>query len=123
MSWFGGGKKEEAPTEKGFSDGSIGMDTPASPSMMGGGGGSSTADFQQFSMALQQQMLIQQVVSDLSHRVFMKCVTESGRDPKLTGRQVACIASATNKWLDANEYLMGRLAKKQELQQNASQFG
>jgi hypothetical protein len=29
-------------------------------------------------------------------------------------QEVACISSATNKWLDANEFLAGRLQLKQQ---------
>lgn len=117
MSWFGlGGNKEEdaGPSEKGFMDGAVDDHQFASSMPMQGGSTNGMADFQQFSMALQQQMLIQTVITDLAQRSFEKCVTSATKDPKLTGREVACVYSITNKWLDANELLMGRLAKKQQ---------
>jgi hypothetical protein len=117
MSWFGlggGGNKEEdtGSSEKGFMDGAADDHFASSVPMQGGGSG--MADFQQFSMALQQQMLIQTVITDLTQRSFEKCVTSATKDPKLSGREVACIYSITNKWLDSNELMMGRLAKKQQ---------
>lgn len=124
MSWWGGGKKDEDPVEeKGFTDpAAAGFDS--SPNLMasgGGGGGGAAADFQQFSMALQQQMLVQQAITDMAHRSFTKCVSNS-RDSKLSGKEVACIHSATNKWLDSNEFMMGRLAKKQQQAAGAQQY-
>ena len=116
MSWFGlGGSKGEdsGSSEKGFMDGGAADDHQFASSMPVQGS-NGMADFQQFSMALQQQMLIQTVITDLAQRSFEKCVTSATKDPKLTGREVACIYSTTNKWLDANELMMGRLAKKQQ---------
>ena len=125
MSWWGGGgSKKEDPSEKGFSDGSpdfadTGPNLMQSSSSSTAGGG--MAEFQQFSLSLQQQVLVQQVITELTHTAFKKCCTASStRDSQLTGKEVACIHAATNKWLDANEFLMGRLAKKQQQQQNAA---
>lgn len=115
MSWFGlGGSKEDSgsSTEKGFMDGGVDDQFASSMPVQSGSGG--VSDFQQFSMALQQQMLIQTVITDLTQRSFEKCVTSATKDPKLTGKEVACVYSITNKWLDSNELLMGRLAKKQQ---------
>jgi hypothetical protein len=112
-SWFGGGSKKEADSpEIGFSD--------DSHQSFGGDGGfsgssSSMADFQQFSVALQQQIMVQTVITELTHKAFIKCCsTSSSRDQQLTGKEVACIHASTNKWLDSNEYMVGRLAKKQQ---------
>jgi hypothetical protein len=124
MSWFGGGsKKEESQGEKGFSDAPMDMQQHSSgPNLMaGGGGGNGVAEFQQFSAALQQQMLVQQVITDLNHKAFLKCV-EKSRDSTLTGKEVACIHASTNKWLDSNELMMGRLAKKQQQASGGGQF-
>lgn len=118
MSWFGlgGSKEDNGSSEKGFMDGSADDQFASSMSAHGSSGGSSNgmADFQQFSMALQQQMLIQTVITDLAQRSFEKCITSATKDPKLNGKEVACIYSITNKWLDSNELMMGRLAKKQQ---------
>lgn len=70
-------------------------------------------------MALQQQMLIQQVINDLSDRAYEKCVTSKPSDT-LTGTQVACVRATVNKWLDTNEFVTGRLAKKQQQAQHAA---
>jgi hypothetical protein len=82
----------------------------------GGGGGDGMQELQQASMALQQQMVVQQVINDLSDRAYEKCVTSKPADT-LTGSQVACIKATVNKWLDTNEFMAGRLAKKSQRQQ------
>ena len=71
--------------------------------------------------ALQQQLLIQQVISDLTDRSYEKCVTSKPSET-LSGSQVACIKSTVNKWLDTNEFMTGRLAKKQQMAQQQGQF-
>jgi hypothetical protein len=118
MSWFGGGSKDDG------SSGAGGKDF-TNPSETAGFGGSSNfapssnsassavAELQQASIMLQQQMLVQQVINDLTDRGYEKCVT--GRPPEqLSGSQAACIRSTVNKWLDSNEFITGRLAKKQQ---------
>jgi hypothetical protein len=113
-SWFGGGSKDSEP-ETGYSmDSSSGYDS--APSGGGGGGGGGMAEFQEFAQQIQQQTMIQQAITDMSDKAFMKCIN-SQKDSKLTGREVACVYSVTNKWLDTNEYMVGRLAKKGEQQQ------
>jgi hypothetical protein len=135
MGWFGGGgasKEEEhhQPSlmggggESSFTDDAaeFGADAGAalgSSSSLGTGG---LSEFQEFSLALQQQILIQNVITDLSERAFTKCCGSASRENKLTGKEVACIHAATNKWLDCNELLMGRMAKKQQ-QAAGNQFG
>lgn len=130
MGWFGGGNSDEAPPaqEKGFSDMGGGGSFESGPNLYAGGGagGSGSAglsDFQQFSVNLQQQMMVQQVITQLSHKAFEKCCPSSTRENQLTGREVACIASITNKWLDSNELLAGRLARKQQQASGGQQFG
>ena len=126
MGWFGGGgsSEPESSSEKGFSDLSAGgysPDTSSSPNMYSGGGGSSgLSEFQEFSVNLQQQVLIQQVITELAHKAFEKCCgSTSTRDAQLTGKEVACVNAVTNKWLDANEFLAGRLQRKQQQQAGA----
>lgn len=124
MSWFGGGKKEESQ-EKGFLDHD---EAQFNSSPMGGGGGgggasSGLAEFQEFTMAMQQQMVIQQAITELCDKAFQKCIT-STKDSQLSGREVACIHAVTNKWLDTNTYMIGRLTKKQEhASSSGSSFG
>jgi len=118
MSWFGGRKKTEESKEKGFLDSSDASFPAGDASALGvgagaGGGGGGLSEFQEFSMAIQQQMVVQQAITDLSDRAFLKCIT-STKDSQLSGREVACIHAITNKWLDSNQYMVGRLAKKQQ---------
>ena len=70
-------------------------------------------EMQQASMMIQQQLLVQQVINDLSDRAYEKCVTSKPSD-SLNGSQVACIKATVNKWLDTNEFMSGRLAKKSQ---------
>ena len=86
-----------------------------------GGGGTGVAEMQQLSVALQQQMIVQQVINDLSDRAYTQCVTSKPSDT-LSGTQVACIKSTVNKWFDTNEFMTGRLARKAQKQQQASSF-
>jgi hypothetical protein len=82
----------------------------------GGGGDSGMQELQQASMMLQQQLMVQQVISDLSDRSYEKCITSKPSE-SLSGSQVACIKATVNKWLDTNEFVTGRLAKKSQRQQ------
>lgn len=125
MSWFGGGNKKEEPAEKSFlADGGADLGGHDAHVPLGGGGGNAMQEIQQFGAALQQQILIQQVITEMSDRAFTKCVSSSSmKDPQLTGKEVACIQAATNKWLDTNEFLMGRLARKQQQQAQAAGGG
>jgi hypothetical protein len=133
MGWFGGGSSsdssnhESPSSERGFSELGGGSASFDSPSFGGGGGGSAASsgmqEFQDFSVQLQQQVLVQTVITDLSHKAFEKCCASSStRDGHLTGKEAACIAAVTNKWLDANEFLAGRLQRKQQ-QASGQQFG
>ena len=105
MGWFGGERKDEEPVEALYGGGGLddhSYDHAASPLAHNGGAGGGLAEFQQFSMGLQQQLMVQQVLTDLCDRAFTKCITSSVRDSGLTGKEVACIQSATNKWLDTD---------------------
>lgn len=73
-------------------------------------------EMQQMSMIIQQQLLVQQVINDLTDRGYEKCVTSKPSD-SLSGSQVACIKATVNKWLDTNEFMTGRLAKKSQQSQ------
>jgi Tim10/DDP family zinc finger len=134
MSWFGGGKKNndnhetDSTEERGFSD-QLSSPYPSSMSnnMYGGTGapGASSSglqEFQEFSIALQQQVLVQTVITDLTQKAFSKCCSSSTTSTTLTGKEAACISAITNKWLDSNEFLAGRLQRKQQ-QQGGSSFG
>ena len=124
MGWFGGGSSDDtaSSSESTFTSGELsggGDFGGGGPNMMtsggGGGGGGGAAELQQVSMMLQQQMLVQQVINDLSDRAYEACIT-SKPSATLTGSQAACVKSTVNKWLDANEFITGRLGKKAEQQ-------
>ena len=120
MSWWGGGSKEESSTSN--QDFALGDDShfssESSTNIMSGGG-TGAQELQQASVMIQQQMIVQQVINDLSDRSYEKCITSKPSDT-LSGSQAACIKSTVNKWLDTNEFITGRLAKKS--QQSQSQF-
>ena len=79
----------------------------------GGGGGGGVEDIQQFSMQLQQQVLVQTVITSLTETAFLKCITGKPGD-SLSGKEAACIHATVNKMMDTNDFMMGRLAKKQQ---------
>ena len=126
MPWWGGGDDTSSS-----STGATDYTSPDDASLGGGAnmmaagpsGGSSGGlqEMQQMSMLLQQQILVQQVINDLSDRAYEKCITSKPSAGTLSGSNVACIRSTVNKWLDANELITGRLAKKQ--QASAQQAG
>ena len=81
------------------------------PGGYGGGGGA--MEMQQFSVALQQSVLVQTIITNLSDTAFAKCIVGKPGD-SLSGKEAACIHSTVNKLMDTNEFMMGRLAKKQQ---------
>ena len=133
MGWFGGSNNtnetsQQQHHETGFSDDSSSLYS-SSPNMYGGSSSSNNnsssglQEFQEFSVALQQQVLVQTVITDLTHKAFEKCCTNATTSTSLTGKEAACISAITNKWLDSNEFLAGRLQRKQQQQVSGSQFG
>jgi len=133
MGWFGGGsddssKTTTSPASKDFTSTdeaafSNSMSSPGgsystSASVGGGGGGSAVEELQAFSMQLQEQLLVQQAIQQMTSMGFDKCIDKPGE--ALSGREVACIHATVGKWLDSNEFLMGRLQKKQ--QANSSSY-
>jgi hypothetical protein len=118
MGWFdgGGSSGSSSPSsEAAYGDSSHSF----APSSYGGGGGagagsSGLSEFQEFSMQLQQQMVIQQVMTELAQKAFDKCCPTASRDSQLSSKEAACVAATTTKWLDANEFIVGRLARKQQ---------
>ena len=130
--WSRGSSEEDASSqeapkdfsstdETSFSSSGTNFSTSSSPSMpaaagaMGGGG-----ELQQFSMALRQQIIVQQVISNLTDVSFEKCITGKPNSDALSGKEVSCIHASVNKWLDSNEFLSVRLSKKQQAQQQQS---
>eukprot|EP00527_Entomoneis_sp_CCMP2396_P000169 CAMPEP_0198154512 /NCGR_PEP_ID=MMETSP1443-20131203/68635_1 /TAXON_ID=186043 /ORGANISM="Entomoneis sp., Strain CCMP2396" /LENGTH=129 /DNA_ID=CAMNT_0043821191 /DNA_START=497 /DNA_END=886 /DNA_ORIENTATION=- len=126
MSWFGGGSSggNEGSSEKSFAPdaGAASFSSSSQELDLGGGGGNAMAELQQAGMAIQQQMLIQQVITELAEKSFNKCITTT-KDPKLSSREISCIQAATNKWLDASEMLHGRQQKKEQQALSSQQQG
>ena len=127
MGWFGSSNDDSSSTsaardftsqdEAAFTH-TDSMPVSSTNSSVGGGGGA--AELQAFSMQLQEQLLVQQAISNMTEMGFKKCI-DGKPGEKLSGREVSCIHATVGKWLDSNEYLMTRLAKKQQ-QKGAGQF-
>jgi Tim10/DDP family zinc finger len=116
MGWFDGGGSSDSTSsssEAAYGDSSSSF-SPGSYSGGGGGGSSGLSEFQEFSLQLQQQMVIQQVMTELAQKAFDKCCPSSSRDSQLSSKEASCIAATTHKWLDANEFIVGRLGRKQQ---------
>lgn len=119
--WGSSDKPSEAP--KNFSDegSSFGGDNFAPQGGGGGGGSASASDLQQFSVALQQSVMVQTIISNLSDTAFEKCIAAKPGD-SLSGKEAACIHATVGKMMDTNEFMMGRLAKKQQQASSAGGF-
>jgi hypothetical protein len=119
MGWFGGDsdKREEASSSasKDFSSDDVAAFGSTGSTSVGGATGQEISHFAQ---QLQQQVVIQQVITILTDVSFAKCITGKPSD-SLSGRDAACVHATVNKWLDTNEFMMGRLAKKQQAQQGS----
>mmetsp|Transcript_18789 Transcript_18789/g.40895 ORF Transcript_18789/g.40895 Transcript_18789/m.40895 type:complete len:80 (-) Transcript_18789:270-509(-) len=77
--------------------------------MMGAATG--LGDIEQFSMALRQQMMVQTVINTLTDKAFEKCISAKPGD-SLSGKEAACVNATVGKWLDTNEFMNGRMARK-----------
>eukprot|EP00568_Trieres_chinensis_P000471 CAMPEP_0183309936 /NCGR_PEP_ID=MMETSP0160_2-20130417/27456_1 /TAXON_ID=2839 ORGANISM="Odontella Sinensis, Strain Grunow 1884" /NCGR_SAMPLE_ID=MMETSP0160_2 /ASSEMBLY_ACC=CAM_ASM_000250 /LENGTH=111 /DNA_ID=CAMNT_0025474045 /DNA_START=25 /DNA_END=357 /DNA_ORIENTATION=+ len=111
MGWFNRGSGDDSESSsaspKDFSDGSAsdfesGSDFSSDSSggglsAPGGGAAAAMGDMQQFSMALQQQILVQKVIGDLSDIAFEKCIVGKPGE-SLSGKEAACVHSTVNKW-------------------------
>ena len=125
MGWFSS-DEPAAPTASyddtggsSFSSGDAGFASASG----GGGGGMSATDMQQFAANIQQQALVQGIITDITEQALEKCLTGTPKDGKLSGTQVACIHSTVNKWMDTNEFMNGRMgAKAQQQQQGGMQM-
>ena len=92
-------------------------------SMSGGAAGLGVGgnEMQQFALQMRQQMMVQTVINNLTDKAFEKCITSRPGD-SLSGKEAACVHATVNKWLDTNEFMMGRLQKKQEAQAGQQTF-
>lgn len=76
------------------------------------------AELQQFATAIQQSALIQATITTLSEKAFKACINKPGST--LTGKEAACVQAVTMKWLDTNQFMVGRLQKKMSAGQESS---
>mmetsp|Transcript_16898 Transcript_16898/g.21377 ORF Transcript_16898/g.21377 Transcript_16898/m.21377 type:complete len:130 (+) Transcript_16898:58-447(+) len=129
MPFWSRGKESESPSAKdftssdeaSFSSGSNMMSQSSSSSLGGVGAGPSAADLQQFAVAVQEQVIIQETISAISQKAMEKCMTAKPSE-SLSGREAACIAAVTNKWLDTTAFMQKRLAKKMQAGQSEASF-
>jgi import inner membrane translocase subunit TIM8 len=123
--WNRGGDSDPAPpAEQSFSDSSSGFETGGNDMSMSGGAaglGVGGNEMQQFALQMRQQMMVQTVINNLTDKAFEKCITSRPGD-SLGGKEAACVHATVNKWLDTNEFMMGRLQKKQEAQAGQQTF-
>ena len=123
MGWFSGSSGDDSPPksydESSFGDSGGHFDSSAARGG-GGGGGGGGADMRQLAASIQQQTMVQQIITDITNEAMAKCITGAPKDGKLTSSQVSCVHSTTNKWMDTNEFMNGRMAAKA---QQANQGG
>ena len=123
MPFWSKGSSDNKPASRDFSDGSadyqdsVSIDSMSAPSG-GGGGGAGMAELQQFASAIQQSALIQATITTLSEKAFKACITKPGSS--LSGKEAACVQAVTMKWLDTNQFMVGRLQKKMSAGQESS---
>jgi hypothetical protein len=118
MGWFGGSNSNAASSSSTSTTDFRSEDTNAfqgvsSSNFATPSSSSNTTELEQFSVALQHQMLVQAVITSMSDTAFNRCIQGKPGD-SLSGRDVACIHATVGKWLDTNEFMMGRMAKKEE---------
>ena len=120
MPFWSRSKEEPTPAQD-FSDGDLSGLSDSNnfaPSSLGGGedalmsSATGLGDLQQFSLALQQQIMVQTVVNQLTDKAFEKCITGKPGSDGLTGKEVACVNATVCKWLDTNEFMNGRMERK-----------
>ena len=120
MGWFSGSnddttRKSYDDTSSSFATTSSMMDSHAgyeSAGLGGGGGHHGLEEMQRFAQSIQQQALVQSIITDMTREAMEKCITGTPKDGKLTSSQVSCVHSCVNKWMDTNEFMNGRLAAK-----------
>jgi Tim10/DDP family zinc finger len=110
MGWFGGSsdKSEGAMLSalKDFSSDDVaafsGIDSASVSSL----GGTTSDEMIHFAQKLQQQVLIQQVITVMTDVAFAKCITGKPSN-SLLGREAASVHATVNKWMDTNEFMLG----------------
>jgi hypothetical protein len=129
MSWFGGSSRnnnDDSSSDRSghtttFDDTSgLGLSSSSTGGSSSSIGLNNVSEFQQVATMIQQQVVIQAVISELTDHAFHKCCMNGNhphRDGTLSGREISCIYATSNKWLDSNEYLSRRLGRKLQQQQ------
>ena len=120
MPFWSRGNEESDSGAKDFSDDSAFQEhVPMSSPSGAGGAGGGMAELQQFAAQMQQQAIIQKTITILSDKAFEACITKKPSD-SLSGREAACMQAVTMKWLDTNQFMVGRLQKKMSAGQESS---
>lgn len=127
MSWFGGKKNDDQHTgssaPSSFSPSDYDHDDHI-PLDLGGsaGGAAGLADLQAFSQSLAQQVLVNNLITEISDDAFNKCVTGKPSDSMLASKEVSCVHATVNKWMDTAEFMVARLNKKQQRASGGASF-
>mmetsp|Transcript_7968 Transcript_7968/g.11987 ORF Transcript_7968/g.11987 Transcript_7968/m.11987 type:complete len:124 (-) Transcript_7968:271-642(-) len=121
MGFWSRGSSEESKTQesKDFTSEDLSGFSSSDTNFASSGGGDSAmmgaatglGDIEQFSMALRQQMMVQTVINTLTDKAFEKCISAKPGD-SLSGKEAACVNATVGKWLDTNEFMNGRMARK-----------
>mmetsp|Transcript_24313 Transcript_24313/g.43838 ORF Transcript_24313/g.43838 Transcript_24313/m.43838 type:complete len:123 (+) Transcript_24313:162-530(+) len=117
--WSRGSSDEKNQESKDFTSEDLSGFSSSDTNFASSGGGDSAmmgaaaglGDIEQFSMALRQQMMIQTVINTLTDKAFEKCISTKPGD-SLSGKEAACVNATVGKWLDTNEFMNGRMARK-----------
>lgn len=114
--WSRSDDSANTPESKDFTSDDLSSFSASDANYAPGGGddmasGAGLGDIQQFSLALRQQMMVQTVINTLTDKAFEKCITGKPGD-SLSGQQAACVNATVCKWLDTNEFMNGRMARK-----------
>mmetsp|Transcript_303 Transcript_303/g.487 ORF Transcript_303/g.487 Transcript_303/m.487 type:complete len:114 (+) Transcript_303:98-439(+) len=113
MSWFRR-SKPETQEESPFASDTSGFDSSgdfAEPSMPSTSSMNSS-QLQETLQMEQQKAIIQTVVAKLTEIAFDKCVDRPSSS--LSSREGSCIESTVLKYLDASEFVVGRVVKGQK---------
>jgi hypothetical protein len=126
MSWFGlgGGSSDDDKSssssydtsssypESSFDNSSSQSFPQQQQSYAPSSGGGSASDIQQELMMAQQQAMIKQVMFKLTDSAFNKCVSKPSSS--LSSSESSCIKATVNKYLEASEYLVGKMSQQQQ---------
>lgn len=118
MGWFGGSSSDAASSSSASTTDFRSEDTNSfqglsSSNFATPSSSSNTQELERFSVALQHQILVQTVITGMADTAFNRCI-QGKPGESLSGRDVACIHATVGKWLDTNDFMFGRMAKKEQ---------